>query len=89
MRIQNDRGHMVITSGVYSVVRHPMYTGVMLSIVAWPLIFGSPWALIPASLAALAFPYRAVNEERVLRERLPGYEEYMRRTPYRLLPGLW
>jgi protein-S-isoprenylcysteine O-methyltransferase Ste14 len=89
VRIQNDRGHMVIASGVYSVVRHPMYAGVMLCVVAWPLIFGSAWAMIPAVLAILAFPFRAVNEERVLRQGLPGYEEYMRRTPYRLVPGLW
>lgn len=89
VRIQNDRGHIVITSGAYSIVRHPMYTGVMLAVLSWPLMFGSLWAIIPAALAALAFLFRALNEERVLRERLPGYDDYMRRTRYRLVPGLW
>jgi protein-S-isoprenylcysteine O-methyltransferase Ste14 len=89
VRIQDDRGHTVVTSGVYSVVRHPMYTGLMLERLAWPLTLGSPWAAIPAVLAALAFCFRALNEERVLRDGLPGYPDYMRRTPYRLIPGLW
>jgi len=89
VRIQNERGHVVITSGVYSMVRHPMYSGLMLAILGWPLIFGSLWAAIPAVIAAFAFPFRAVHEEQFLRDRLPGYAEYMRRTPYRLIPGLW
>jgi protein-S-isoprenylcysteine O-methyltransferase Ste14 len=89
VRIQDDRGHTVITSGVYSVVRHPMYTGLMLERLAWALTLGSLWAAIPAVVAALAFCFRALNEERVLRDGLPGYAEYMRRTPYRLIPGLW
>ena len=89
VRIQDDRGHMVITSGPYSVVRHPMYTGLILAILSWPLIFGSLWAGIPAVIAAFALPFRAVHEEQVLRDRLPGYAEYMRRIPYRLAPGLW
>jgi len=89
VRIQDDRGHMVITSGVYSIVRHPMYAGLMLGILSWPLTLGSLWAVIPAVAAALAFSFRAFNEERVLRDRLPGYPEYMLRTRYRLIPGLW
>ena len=89
VRIQSERGHYVVTSGVYSVIRHPMYTGLMLVILSWPLLLGSAWALIPAGLAALAYPFRVLNEERVLRERLPGYKAYMERTPIRLIPGLW
>jgi protein-S-isoprenylcysteine O-methyltransferase Ste14 len=89
VRIQDDRGHLVITSGVYAIVRHPMYMGLILERLAWPLTLGSLWAAIPAVVATLAFSFRAVNEERVLREGLPGYQEYMRRTPYRLVPGLW
>jgi len=89
VRIQSDRGHQVITSGVYSIVRHPMYTGLMLVVLSWPLMFGSIWALIPAVIADMAYPFRAFHEEQVLRGGLPGYEEYMRRTPSRLIPGVW
>jgi protein-S-isoprenylcysteine O-methyltransferase Ste14 len=89
VRIQDDRGHTVITSGVYSIVRHPMYTGLVLERLAWALALGSLWAGIPAVAAGLAFCFRAVNEERVLRDGLPGYREYMGHTPYRLLPGVW
>ena len=89
VRVQSERGHRVITSGAYSVVRHPMYAGLMLVILSWPLLFGSIWALIPAAAAEMAYPFRALHEDRVLQEHLPGYKEYIQQTPYRLFPGLW
>ena len=89
VRIQNDRGHFVIVSGPYAVVRHPMYAGLSAMYPAWALIIGSRWALIPAAAIVLLFMFRAVKEERVLRRELPGYEEYAAVTRYRFLPGVW
>jgi protein-S-isoprenylcysteine O-methyltransferase Ste14 len=89
VRIQDERGHVVITSGPYSLVRHPMYVGLVLMIRAWPLIFGSLWCYVPAGLVALLFVFRASHEDRVLHNELAGYAEYARRTRYRMVPGLW
>jgi protein-S-isoprenylcysteine O-methyltransferase Ste14 len=89
VRIQDERGHVVVTSGPYSIVRHPMYVGVPLMILGWPLVLGSLWCYVPAGLVALLFVFRAVHEDRVLHTELAGYEEYTRRTRYRMVPGLW
>jgi protein-S-isoprenylcysteine O-methyltransferase Ste14 len=88
-RIQADRGHHVVASGPYRVIRHPMYTATCLMGIAIPLALGSWWALIPGGLLVLTFVYRAWQEDRLLVAGLPGYEEYTRQTHYRLLPGVW
>jgi protein-S-isoprenylcysteine O-methyltransferase Ste14 len=89
VRIQDERGHVVIASGPYSVVRHPMYVGLSLMILAWPLVFGVLWDYLPAGLVVLLFVFRAACEDRTLRNELAGYEEYTRHTRYRMVPGLW
>jgi protein-S-isoprenylcysteine O-methyltransferase Ste14 len=89
VRIQSERGHVAVTSGPYAIVRHPMYVGVTMGYLAWPLIFGSLWAYIPAVAVAILFVFRTAHEDRTLRLELPGYEDYARRTRYRLVPGLW
>lgn len=89
VRIQSDRGHRVVTSGPYRLVRHPMYAGVLLNCVAVPLILGSWWAFIPAGVSVPLFVWRTIMEDRTLRKELPGYEDYARTTRYRLLPGVW
>jgi protein-S-isoprenylcysteine O-methyltransferase Ste14 len=88
-RIQDDRGHHVITDGPYHYVRHPMYTGVIAAFVGLPLALGSWWALIPAGLLVLTFIYRTWQEDRFLATSLPGYDMYKRQIRYRLLPGIW
>ena len=88
-RVQEDRGHHVITSGPYRYVRHPMYLGLCLLGVAVPLALGSWWALIPGGLFVLTFIYRTGQEDHFLAANLPGYREYAQRTRYRLLPGVW
>ena len=88
-RIQDDRGHTVITSGPYRYVRHPMYTAVITVMLGLPLALGSYWALIPGGLLSLLFIVRTALEDRMLQAELPGYEDYTRQTRYRLIPGVW
>jgi protein-S-isoprenylcysteine O-methyltransferase Ste14 len=89
VRIQDDRGQQVCSSGPYRFVRHPGYVGMILYTPAIAIGLGSWWAAIPAVLAAAGFVVRTVLEDRTLRAELPGYEEYAGRVRYRLLPGVW
>lgn len=89
VRIQTDRDHRVVASGPYATVRHPMYVGIILQNLSAPLILGSRWAYVPAGLVVALFVLRTALEDRTLRNELPGYEEFARRTRYRLLPGIW
>jgi protein-S-isoprenylcysteine O-methyltransferase Ste14 len=82
-------GQRVVSSGPYALVRHPMYLGAALILLATPFALGSEWA-IPWALAAVAcFAWRLVEEERFLSQNLPGYEAYRQQTPYRLIPYVW
>ena len=89
VRIQDDRGHQVITSGPYQHVRHPMYVGAILMWIGAPLALGSWWALIPGGLTVMLVIIRTALEDRTLQDELPGYAEYAQRVCYRLLPGVW
>jgi len=89
VRIQEDRGHSVVSSGPYALVRHPGYSGVLLAHLAMPFALGSIWALLPSVLATLFFIARTSREDRTLGERLVGYREYQARVRWRLLPGVW
>jgi protein-S-isoprenylcysteine O-methyltransferase Ste14 len=89
VRIQTDRGHTVIDSGPYAIVRHPGYVSGFLVFIGMPLSLGSLWALIPAGIACLLLVVRTILEDRTLRTELPGYEEFAQRVRYRLIPGVW
>ncbi len=89
IRIQSDRGHKVVDSGPYAIVRHPGYVSGALLAFATALALGSFWALIPAIIAKLALLFRTIAEERVLVAELPGYREYTQRVKYRWVPGVW
>ena len=89
VRIQEDRGHQVVTGGPYRYVRHPMYLGIILLFPGMALFLGSWWALVPAILIAVLMVVRTALEDRALRAELAGYAEYARQTRYRLLPGVW
>jgi protein-S-isoprenylcysteine O-methyltransferase Ste14 len=79
----------VITSGPYAKVRHPMYSGVLLLYIFSPLALGSYWAIIPVMFIIPVIFARILNEEKVLARDLNGYKEYMQKTHYRLIPGIW
>ncbi len=89
VRIQDDRGHSVVSSGPYALVRHPGYAGVLLSHLALPFALGSIWALLPAAVGTAFFVARTLHEDRTLRDHLAGYREYQARVRWRLLPGVW
>ncbi len=89
VRIQTERGHRVITTGPYAIVRHPMYVGLILGLAGIPLLLGSSWAFLPVGVVTLLLVIRTVFEDRMLRKELPGYEAFMLRTPHRLIPGIW
>jgi protein-S-isoprenylcysteine O-methyltransferase Ste14 len=87
--VQVEKGQKVISTGPYSVVRHPMYFAVITMFLATPIALGSYWALLPF----LTLPYflilRIQNEEEVLKRELPGYTEYCQKIRYRLIPFVW
>ncbi len=87
--IEIDQEQRVITTGLYSIIRHPMYIGVLIMYMPTPLALGSYWGLIPMALLPIALAFRIINEEKVLRENLPGYIEYCQKTRYRLIPYIW
>ena len=89
VRIQDDRGHAVVTGGPYQFVRHPGYVGVIAFELATPIMLGSLWALIAGVLGALLVVIRTALEDRTLQKELEGYTEYTQQTRYRLLPGVW
>jgi protein-S-isoprenylcysteine O-methyltransferase Ste14 len=89
VRIQEDRGHKVCTTGPYRYVRHPMYAGVILIMVCFPLFMGSLFSLIPAFIIVILFFFRTALEDKTLQEELPGYREYTQRVRCRLVPGVW
>jgi protein-S-isoprenylcysteine O-methyltransferase Ste14 len=89
VRIQTDRAQTVVSTGPYRYVRHPMYAGFVLFSVGTALLLGSYFGLIGAFLLIGIVARRAVLEERVLRQRLEGYDAYMSRVNYRFLPRVW
>lgn len=89
VRIQDDRGHRVATTGPYHFVRHPMYVGVIVLWLSTALILGSRWALVPGLLIAVIFVIRTALEDRMLQTELPGYADYAKQVRYRLVPRVW
>lgn len=89
VRIQTDRGHKVIDTGPYAIVRHPGYFGGILHAFGMSLSLGSLWALIPAGLASIVLIVRTQWEDQTLRKELHGYKEYGTRVRYKLIPGVW
>jgi protein-S-isoprenylcysteine O-methyltransferase Ste14 len=89
VRIQEDRGQKVISTGAYAIVRHPMYAGVLILVVGTDLLLGSWYGLIPGLTLVMVVAWRAVLEENLLRQELSGYTGYMARVKYRMIPHVW
>lgn len=89
VRLQNERQHAVVDTGVYSVVRHPMYAGNPFVHVGLSLWLGSYTAVLFAAFPLGLLMVRIALEERFLRRELPGYREYAERVRYRVVPGIW
>lgn len=87
IKVESDK--VVISHGTYSVVRHPMYTGVIIMYLATPVARGSWWGLLPFILMLTMLVPRILNEELVLKRELKGYKEYCQCVKWRLLPQLW
>ncbi len=87
IEIQTDQ--RVIDTGLYSVVRHPMYMAASIMFMPCPLVLGSYYGLIPAVLLPVLLVYRILNEEKVLNASLAGYNEYTCRVRFRLIPSVW
>lgn len=82
-------GQQVVTTGLYGIVRHPMYTSTIFMFLAMPLVLGSCWAMLPMMLYIPIIIIRIKDEERLLIADLAGYQEYCKKVRWRLLPYMW
>ena len=89
MRIQSERGHTVCDTGIYKIIRHPAYSGNIITAIGIPLVLGSLWCFIPAALSIFLIVLRTSLEDRTLIDELDGYRNYTYKTRYRLLPYIW
>jgi protein-S-isoprenylcysteine O-methyltransferase Ste14 len=88
--VEIQEGQKVIDVGLYSVVRHPMYLSALIFFCPMPLVLGSLYAfIIPVILAPFLLLIRIINEEKVLKNNLNGYKEYVKKVKYRLIPFVW
>ena len=87
--VEVQEGQRVIDTGLYGIVRHPMYFAVTLLYLSIPLVLGSWWALLTMSPCVLLLAIRIKNEEQVLHQGLPGYTDYTGRVRYRMIPWVW
>jgi protein-S-isoprenylcysteine O-methyltransferase Ste14 len=79
----------VVSTGLYGLVRHPMYVGTLIMMIGTPIALGSYWALLAMLFALPVLAARIEDEEKMLRQELDGYDDYMRKVHYRLVPGVW
>ena len=87
--IQIAEGQTVVSTGPYALVRHPMYAGALVMLVGVPLALGSWWGLFVLLVILPVLIWRLLDEERFLRQNLPGYAEYQTKVKYRLMPFIW
>jgi protein-S-isoprenylcysteine O-methyltransferase Ste14 len=89
VRVQQERGQVVVSTGLYAYVRHPMYAAIAVFTVGTALLLGSWYGVLVGMLLMVVLARRAVLEERTLRQALPGYGAYMAQVKHRLIPRVW
>lgn len=87
--IKENGNQQVCMSGPYKIVRHPGYAATIIGAFSYPLILGSWWGFVAVLPLSLLFVVRTSLEDRTLQKELPGYQEYMNITHYRLIPFIW
>ena len=87
--VKVEEGQTVISTGLYGIVRHPMYLASVLMFLSIPLVMGSWYALIPFAFYPLLMVVRILDEEKLLTAELSGYEAYKRKVKFRLIPFIW
>jgi protein-S-isoprenylcysteine O-methyltransferase Ste14 len=87
--VRVEAGQRLASSGLYAVVRHPMYTGNVVMMLGIPLALGSYWGLLLVLPGTLVLALRIRDEERLLVAELEGYLDYTRRVRHRMVPGVW
>ena len=89
VKMQKERGQRVISTGLYSIVRHPMYAGATLLFISAPLLLGSIYGLIMGLVLIVTIAIRSIGEEAMLKQELPGYREYMQKVKWRIIPFIF
>ncbi|MGF2953540.1 methyltransferase family protein, partial [Mycobacterium sp. THU-M116] len=87
--VRVEAGQTVVSTGLYGLVRHPMYTGNVIMMVGIPLALGSLWGLVFVVPGLIVLASRIGDEEKLLQNELEGYREYTRKVRYRLVPRVW
>ena len=87
--IKVEEGQTVVDTGLYGIVRHPMYAGTIPLFLMIPLILGSWYALIAFAFYPAIIIARLLDEEKLLTRELPGYAEYKQKVKYRIIPFVW
>jgi protein-S-isoprenylcysteine O-methyltransferase Ste14 len=87
--VQVEAGQTVVSTGLYGLVRHPMYTGNMIMLLGIPLALGSYWGLVFVVPGLIVLAVRIRDEEKLLQEELTGYREYAQTVRHRLVPLMW
>ena len=87
--IKVEEGQTVVSTGLYGIVRHPMYMATLLLFLVMPLVLGSWWALIPFACYPAIIISRLKDEEELLTRELAGYEEYKEKVKCRIIPFIW
>ena len=87
--IEVQQGQKVVDTGLYGIVRHPMYAVTIWLFLSIPLVLGSFWSLLCFAPYPIVIVIRILNEEKVLTEGLDGYADYKKKVKYRLIPFIW
>jgi protein-S-isoprenylcysteine O-methyltransferase Ste14 len=87
--IRVEAEQAVVSTGLYGLVRHPMYAGALIMMVGMPIALDSYWGLVTVLPGVAVLAFRIADEEKMLRQELAGYDEYTHKVHYRLVPGVW